>query len=52
MTVSCLFAKLSKVVEWSFLTIEWNMVDKHAEKKVVYTLEDGRAREQRGLCGG
>ncbi|GLD65952.1 uncharacterized protein AKAME5_001738500 [Lates japonicus] len=40
-TVSCLFNKLSKLVDWSTLTIEWNMVDKHAEKNIVYTFEDG-----------
>lgn len=32
-----------KLVEWSALSIEWNMVDKHAKKSMVYTLEDGRA---------
>lgn len=46
-TVSCLFNKLSKLVDWSALTVEWNMVDKHAEKNIVYTLEDGRAHVNR-----
>lgn len=47
-TLSCLFDKEStRLVEWSALTIEWNMVDKHAEKNIVYTLEDGRVRVNR-----
>ncbi|XP_078105480.1 EKC/KEOPS complex subunit TP53RK isoform X1 [Sander vitreus] len=46
-TLSCRFDKLSKLVELSALTIEWNMVDKHAEKSVVYTFEDGRAHGSR-----
>ncbi|XP_031731474.1 CD276 antigen-like [Anarrhichthys ocellatus] len=46
-TLSCLFDKLSKLAEWSALTIEWNVVDKHAEKSVVYTFEDGRAHVNR-----
>lgn len=46
-TLSCRFDKLSKLVELSALTIEWNMVDKHAEKSVVYTFVDGRAHGSR-----
>ncbi|KAM7402772.1 hypothetical protein PAMP_017983 [Pampus punctatissimus] len=46
-TLSCLFDKLSKPVELNTLTVEWNMVDKHAEKNMVYTFEDGRARVSR-----
>lgn len=46
-TLSCLFDKLSKQVEWSTLTVEWNMADKRAEKKVVYTLVDGTAHVNR-----
>ncbi|KAF1392206.1 hypothetical protein PFLUV_G00050180 [Perca fluviatilis] len=46
-TLSCRFDKLSKLLELSTLTIEWNMVDKHAEKSVVYTFEDGRAHGSR-----
>lgn len=46
-TLSCLFDKFSKLVEWSTLTIEWNMVDKRAEKSIVYTFEDGRAHVNR-----
>uniref|UniRef100_A0A8P4GR94 Ig-like domain-containing protein n=1 Tax=Dicentrarchus labrax TaxID=13489 RepID=A0A8P4GR94_DICLA len=42
-TLGCLFDKLSKLVEWSALTVEWNMVDQRAEKSIVYTVEDGRA---------
>ncbi len=42
-TLSCLFDKVSRLVEWSALTIEWNKVDKRAEKSIVYTFEDGRA---------
>lgn len=45
-TLRCLFAKLSRL-EWSALTIEWNMVDKRAEKSIVYTFEDGRAHVNR-----
>nr|XP_046238142.1 signal-regulatory protein beta-1-like [Scatophagus argus] len=48
-TLSCLFGTLSKQVEWSTLTIEWNVVDyKHAEKRTVYTFEDGRPHVNRG----
>ncbi|KAI3370498.1 hypothetical protein L3Q82_025260, partial [Scortum barcoo] len=47
-TLSCLFDKTSGPVEWSALTIEWNMVDKHAEKSIVYTFEDGRGHVSRG----
>ncbi|KAM3621646.1 uncharacterized protein V6R79_013993 [Siganus canaliculatus] len=47
-TLTCRFDKLSRRVEWSALTVEWNMVDKHAEKRTVYTLEDGRAHVNRG----
>ncbi|XP_059186132.1 uncharacterized protein LOC131969033 [Centropristis striata] len=46
-TLSCRFDKLSKRVEWSTLTIEWNMVDKLAEKRIVYLFEDGRAHVNR-----
>jgi len=46
-TLSCLFDKLPKLAEWSTLTIEWNVVDKHGEKSVVYTFEDGRAHVNR-----
>ncbi|KAJ4940859.1 hypothetical protein JOQ06_027151 [Pogonophryne albipinna] len=46
-TLGCLFDKLSRLVEWSALTIEWNVVDTHAEKSVVYTFEDGRAHVNR-----
>uniref|UniRef100_A0A3Q0QRY5 Ig-like domain-containing protein n=1 Tax=Amphilophus citrinellus TaxID=61819 RepID=A0A3Q0QRY5_AMPCI len=42
-TLSCVFDTPSKLVEWSALSIEWNMVDKHAKKSMVYMLEDGRA---------
>uniref|UniRef100_A0A3Q3K540 Uncharacterized protein n=1 Tax=Monopterus albus TaxID=43700 RepID=A0A3Q3K540_MONAL len=49
MTLSCLFDKLSKPVEWSTLTIEWNMLNKDAEKNIVYTFEDGRAHVNRGV---
>uniref|UniRef100_A0A3Q4N1G2 Ig-like domain-containing protein n=1 Tax=Neolamprologus brichardi TaxID=32507 RepID=A0A3Q4N1G2_NEOBR len=42
-TLSCMFDTPHKLVEWSALSIEWNMVDKHAKKSMVYTLEDGRA---------
>lgn len=42
-TLSCLFDKVSRLVEWSALTVEWNKVDKHAEKSIVYTFEDSRA---------
>uniref|UniRef100_A0A3B4YBZ4 Ig-like domain-containing protein n=1 Tax=Seriola lalandi dorsalis TaxID=1841481 RepID=A0A3B4YBZ4_SERLL len=34
-------------VEWSTLTVEWNMVDKHTEKKILYTFEDSTARVNR-----
>ncbi|KAM7423373.1 hypothetical protein PAMA_011097 [Pampus argenteus] len=47
-TLSCLFDKLSTPVELNTLTVEWNVVDKHAEKNVVYTFEDGRAHVSRG----
>lgn len=47
-TLSCLFDKVTQQVEWSALTVEWNMVDKHAQKSVVYTVEDGRAHVSRG----
>ncbi|CAI5689117.1 unnamed protein product [Oreochromis niloticus] len=43
-TLSCMFDTPHKLVEWSALSIEWNMVDKHAKKSMVYTLEDGRAQ--------
>lgn len=43
-TLSC----LSRPEEWSTLTVEWNMVDKHAGKSIVYTFEDGRAHVSRG----
>lgn len=46
-TLSCLFDKLSKLAEWSTLTIEWNMLDRHAEKSIVYTFEDGKAHGNR-----
>ncbi|KAK5911852.1 hypothetical protein CesoFtcFv8_001786 [Champsocephalus esox] len=46
-TLGCLFDKLSRLVEWSALTVEWNVVDTHAEKSVVYTFEDGRAHVNR-----
>ncbi|TNN88259.1 Natural cytotoxicity triggering receptor 3 ligand 1 [Liparis tanakae] len=46
-TLSCLFDKLPKLAEWSTLTIEWNVVDKHGEKSAVYTFEDGRAHVNR-----
>lgn len=47
-TFSCLFDKVTQQVEWSALTVEWNVVDKHAQKSVVYTVEDGRAHVNRG----
>lgn len=40
-TLGCLFDKSSKQVEWSALTVEWNVVNKHAGKSIVYTFEDG-----------
>lgn len=43
MTLRCLFDSQSKVLEWSALTVEWNVVDKHAKKSIVYTFEDGKA---------
>ncbi|XP_029356990.1 natural cytotoxicity triggering receptor 3 ligand 1-like [Echeneis naucrates] len=46
-TVSCLFDALNQLVEWSALTVEWNMVDKHAQKNMVYTFEDGKAHVSR-----
>uniref|UniRef100_A0A7N8WPI2 Ig-like domain-containing protein n=1 Tax=Mastacembelus armatus TaxID=205130 RepID=A0A7N8WPI2_9TELE len=46
-TLSCLFDTISKLMEWSTLTIEWNMVDKRAHKSIVYTFEDGRAHVKR-----
>ncbi|XP_042369403.1 tapasin-related protein-like, partial [Plectropomus leopardus] len=46
-TLSCLFDKLSRLVEWSAFTIEWNVVDRRAEKSIVYTIEDGRAHVSR-----
>ncbi|CAK6966085.1 uncharacterized protein LOC125885525 [Scomber scombrus] len=46
-TVSCLFDKLSKLVEWSTLTVEWNREDKHSERSTVYTFVDGRANVSR-----
>lgn len=42
-TLRCLFDSQSKVVEWSAITVEWNMVDKDAKKSIVFTFEDGRA---------
>ncbi|TKS71178.1 Natural cytotoxicity triggering receptor 3 ligand 1 B7 -like protein 6 [Collichthys lucidus] len=47
-TFSCLFDKVTQQVEWSALTVEWNVVDKHSQKSVVYTVEDGRAHVNRG----
>lgn len=41
-TLRCLFDSQSKVVEWRSLTVEWNVVDKHTKKSIVYTFEDGR----------
>ncbi|XP_074484019.1 tapasin-related protein-like [Sebastes fasciatus] len=50
-TLSCLFDKLSRLVEWSALTIEWNKVDQHTGRKsVVYTLEDGSVHVNRAGC--
>ncbi|KAA8593633.1 hypothetical protein FQN60_009749, partial [Etheostoma spectabile] len=46
-TLSCRFDKLSTLVEWSVLTIEWNKVDKHAGKSIVYTFEDETAHGSR-----
>ncbi len=46
-SLSCLFGKLSNPVDRSALTIEWNMVNKHAGKSTVYTFEDGRAHVNR-----
>lgn len=40
--ISCHFEKLSALVQWDALTVEWKMVDKHGQKRIVYTLEDGR----------
>lgn len=40
-TLRCLFDSQPKVVEWSALTVEWNVVDKHTRKSIVYTFEDG-----------
>lgn len=50
-TLSCIFDKLSKLVEWSTLTVEWNMVDKNAEKIIMYTFEDGSAHVSREGSG-
>uniref|UniRef100_A0AAQ5ZPI8 Ig-like domain-containing protein n=1 Tax=Amphiprion ocellaris TaxID=80972 RepID=A0AAQ5ZPI8_AMPOC len=47
-TLSCVFDRQSRPVEWSDLTVEWNLVDKQAGKTVVYTFEDGRAHVNRG----
>uniref|UniRef100_A0A3P8TNU0 Ig-like domain-containing protein n=1 Tax=Amphiprion percula TaxID=161767 RepID=A0A3P8TNU0_AMPPE len=47
-TLSCVFDRQSRPVEWSDLTVEWNLVDKQAGKRVVYTFEDGRAHVNRG----
>ncbi len=46
-SLSCLFGKLSNPVDRSALTIEWNVVNKHAGKSTVYTFEDGRAHVNR-----
>ncbi|XP_071329198.1 signal-regulatory protein beta-1-like [Trachinotus anak] len=46
-TVSCLFHTPTQQLDWSALTMEWNVVDRHAEKNVVYTFEDGRAHVSR-----
>lgn len=40
----CVFDSQRGTVEWSDLVVEWNMVDKHAKKSILYTLEDGRAQ--------
>ncbi|XP_026200471.1 natural cytotoxicity triggering receptor 3 ligand 1-like [Anabas testudineus] len=47
MTLRCLFDSQSKVLEWSALTVEWNVVDKHAKKSIVYTFEDGKAHKNK-----
>ncbi|XP_037345576.2 uncharacterized protein LOC119229395 [Pungitius pungitius] len=46
-TLSCLFDKRSTLAEWSELTIEWNVMDERAEKRVLYTFEDSRAHVSR-----
>ncbi|KAK2821015.1 hypothetical protein Q5P01_023974 [Channa striata] len=43
-TLRCLFDSHTKLVEKSALTFEWNVVDKHARKSIVYTF-DGRVHE-------
>uniref|UniRef100_A0A3Q1FEI9 Ig-like domain-containing protein n=1 Tax=Acanthochromis polyacanthus TaxID=80966 RepID=A0A3Q1FEI9_9TELE len=47
-TLRCVFDRQWRPVEWSDLTVEWNLVDKHAGKRVVYTFEDGSAHVNRG----
>ncbi|CAJ1051827.1 uncharacterized protein LOC117816986 [Xyrichtys novacula] len=46
-TLSCVFDKLSKRVEWNSLTVEWYMVDKQSVKRPVYMFVDGRAHMNR-----
>lgn len=46
-TLSCRADGAPGPVQWSALTVEWNMVDGRAEKSVVYTLEDGREQVRR-----
>lgn len=46
-TISCRFENPSGLVQWDALTVEWKMVDKHARKRIVYTLEDGREHMSR-----
>lgn len=46
-TLHCLFDPQSKLVQWDALTVEWNVVDKHAKKSIVYTFEDGTGRVTR-----
>ncbi|XP_029908277.1 signal-regulatory protein beta-1-like [Myripristis murdjan] len=49
-TLGCLFEKLSRFVHWSAFTVEWNVADRRAAKRTVYTLEDGSAHVSREGC--